>query len=463
MPGPLPPLLDRLRDLGHAARTVAIRRFDALGLQAEATLVVFAVPIGIFTALAVILFYRGIALAHLGLITVPALLLPELGLLAFRPIVTGIAFALASWTMKVLGRGDDGLNVPDVQAAVAHRGGRIAPRPALARTLASAITIGGGGSAGSEGPVVVIGATLGSWLGRLFRFRAKRLRVLVACGAAAGISAAFNAPLAGAFFALEEILGTFAGGFFSPVVVSAVIAAVVARGVFGSGPAFPVPGELGALSGWEVALLLPALGVLCAIVGTLFVRTYFGVDAVVRSGRISPRFAPWLGGAAVGILVYLTAGAVAGDTHIAAPLDLFGRLPWWTLFALAGAKILATSITLNSGGSGGVFTPALFVGAATGGAFGSLAAQAFPTLGIDPTLYALAGMGAMVAGATGAPITGILLVFEMTHDFALVMPLMLGVVACRLVMRRYGTESLYSGWLSRRDIALPREEDLTSS
>ncbi|MBL8996001.1 MAG: chloride channel protein [Gemmatimonadales bacterium] len=463
MPGPLPPLLDRLRALGHAARTVAIRRFDALGLQAEATLVVFAVPIGIFTALAVILFYRGIALAHLGLITVPALLLPELGLLAFRPIVTGIAFALASWTMKVLGRGDDGLNVPDVQAAVAHRGGRIAPRPALARTLASAITIGGGGSAGSEGPVVVIGATLGSWLGRLFRFRAKRLRVLVACGAAAGISAAFNAPLAGAFFALEEILGTFAGGFFSPVVVSAVIAAVVARGVFGSGPAFPVPGELGALSGWEVALLLPALGVLCAIVGTLFVRTYFGVDAVVRSGRISPRFAPWLGGAAVGILVYLTAGAVAGDTHIAAPLDLFGRLPWWTLFALAGAKILATSITLNSGGSGGVFTPALFVGAATGGAFGSLAAQAFPTLGIDPTLYALAGMGAMVAGATGAPITGILLVFEMTHDFALVMPLMLGVVACRLVMRRYGTESLYSGWLSRRDIALPREEDLTSS
>lgn len=463
MPGPLLPLLDRLRALGHAARTVAIRRFDALGLQAEATLVVFAVPIGIVTALAVILFYRGIALAHLGLITVPALLLPELGLLAFRPIVTGIAFALASWTMKVLGRGDDGLNVPDVQAAVAHRGGRIAPRPALARTLASAITIGGGGSAGSEGPVVVIGATLGSWLGRLFRFRAKRLRVLVACGAAAGISAAFNAPLAGAFFALEEILGTFAGGFFSPVVVSAVIAAVVARGVFGSGPAFPVPGELGALSGWEVALLLPALGVLCAIVGMLFVRTYFGVDAVVRSGRISPRFAPWLGGAAVGILVYLTAGAVAGDTHIAAPLDLFGRLPWWTLFALAGAKILATSITLNSGGSGGVFTPALFVGAATGGAFGSLAAQAFPTLGIDPTLYALAGMGAMVAGATGAPITGILLVFEMTHDFALVMPLMLGVVACRLVMRRYGTESLYSGWLRRRDLALPREDDLTGT
>src|SRR5690606_23767915 len=133
------------------------------------------------------------------------------------------------------------------QAAVEHRGGRIAPRPALGRTLASAITIGGGGSAGSEGPVVVIGATLGSWLGRMFRFKPSRLRVLVACGAAGAIAAAFNAPLAGAFFALEEILGTFSGGYFSPVVVSAVVAAVVARGIFGSGPAFPVPGDLGEL------------------------------------------------------------------------------------------------------------------------------------------------------------------------------------------------------------------------
>ena len=448
----------RLLHIARAARDYGVERFTALGLGTEPTLLAFAVPIGIGSALGVLAFYKGISLAHAALITAPALLLPEIGLLAFRPLVTAVAFATASWTVRVVGRGVEGLNVPDIQAAVEHRGGRVAPRPALGRTLASAITIGGGGSAGSEGPVVVIGATLGSWLGRMFRFKASRLRVLVACGAAGAIAAAFNAPLAGAFFALEEILGTFSGGYFSPVVVAAVVAAVVARGIFGSGPAFPVPGELGELGAWEILFLLPALGVVCALMGTLFVRTYFGMDALMKSGRINPKWTPWAGGALVGLLVYVTAGAVAGDGHLNAPLDLFGRLPWWTLFALAGAKILATSLTLTTGGSGGVFTPALFVGATTGGAFGALAQQAFPAANIDPALYALAGMGAMVAGTTGAPITGILLVFEMTHDFELVLPLMIAVVMTKAVMRRYEKDSLYSGWLRRRDLELNREE-----
>ncbi len=440
----------------RSARDRALESLASLGADTEASLLALAVPIGILTALGVLGFYRGVAFAHAALLVAPATVLPELGLLALRPVVTSAALYLASWTVRVPGRGVDGLNVPDVMAAVHLRRGRIPPRPAVARTIASAITIGGGGSAGSEGPVVVVGAALASWLGRMFRERADHLRILVACGAASGISAAFNAPLAGAFFALEEILGTFAGGSFSPVVVSSVIAAVVARGLFGSGPAFPVPGELGALAWWEVAFLLPALGVACALVSTFFVRTFFRVEAFSRLHRGPAWRLPLLGGLGVGLLVYLTGGAVAGDGHLAAPLDLFGRLPWWTLLAFAGAKILATSLTLNLGGSGGVFTPALFVGAAVGGAFGAIAQAALPGTAIDPALYALAGMGATVAGATGAPITGILLVFEMTHDFELVMPLMLAVVACKTVMRRYERESLYSGWLSRRQLALPR-------
>lgn len=448
----------RLLHILRTGRDFAVDRFTALRLGTEPTLVGFAVVIGIGSALGVLGFYKGISIAHAAFVTWPALLLPELTLLAFRPIVTGVTFAAATWTMRTIGRDHDGMNVPDIQAAVEHRGGRIAPRPALGRTLASAITIGGGGSAGAEGPVVVIGATLGSWLGRMFRFKPGRLRTLVACGAAGAIAAAFNAPLAGAFFALEEILGTFAGGYFSPVVVAAVVAAVVARGLFGAGPAFPVPGELGQLSGFEAAVLLPALGVICALMATLFVRTYFSFEGIVRSGRINPKWLPWLGGAMVGIIVFFTQGAVAGDGHLNAPLDLFGRLPWWTLFALAAAKILATSLTLTTGGSGGVFTPALFVGAATGGAFGALVQAAIPGAQVDPALYSLAGMGAMVAGATGAPITGILLVFEMTHDFELVLPLMLAVVVTKLVMRRYEKDSLYSGWLKRHDLELNREE-----
>ena len=161
-----------------------VERFTALRLGAEPTLVAFAVVIGIGSALGVLAFYKGISLAHTAFVVWPALVLPELGLLAFRPIVTAFTFAAAAWIMRVIGRGHEGMNVPDIQASVEHRGGRIAPRPALGRTLASAVTIGGGGSAGAEGPVVVIGATLGSWLGRMFRFKPGRLRVLVACNLA---------------------------------------------------------------------------------------------------------------------------------------------------------------------------------------------------------------------------------------------------------------------------------------
>lgn len=439
----------------RAVRDRVIARLGALGTDTEAALLALAVPIGILTALGVLAFYRGIAFAHLLLLTYPAVWLPMAGLIVLRIAATGTALALARAAMHGVGRGAEGLNVPDLQDAVRRRRGRVPPRPALGRTLASAITIGGGGSAGSEGPVVVMGAAMASWLGRMFRYRADQLRVLVACGAAAGISAAFNAPLAGAFFALEEILGTFTGGHFSPVVVAAVIAAVVSRGIFGAEPAFPVPGELGALSGWEVAVFIPALGVLCALMSTLFVRTYFRAEHVAQRATIPAWALPWVGGLLVGSIILLTGGAVAGDSHFAAPLDLFGRLPWYTLLALAAAKILATSLTLNFGGSGGVFTPALFVGAATGGAFGAIVSAAFPSLGIDPALYSLAGMGALVAGSTGAPITGILLVFEMTHDFTLVMPLMLAVVVCKTVMRRYERDSLYSGWLRRRGRTVP--------
>lgn len=440
----------RVLHLSRSLRDRVLRRFPAIPDGGEGALLGLAAVVGALSALGVLLFYQAIAWSHLFLLTYPARWLPWTGLLVFRPVTTAAAFALAHASMRWVGRGQDGLNVPDVQSAVEHRRARIPPRPALGRTLASAITIGGGGSAGSEGPVVVAGAALASWLGRMLRIRTDQLRVLVGCGAAAAISAAFNAPLAGAFFALEEILGTFSGAHFSPVVVSSVVAAVVARGIFGAGPAFPVPGDLGVMSALEIGLLVPLLGVICAGVAILFVRTYFGIATLATAPRVHASLLPWLGGAAVGLLVLVTGGAVAGDGHIAAPLDLFGRLPWHILLALGLAKILATSLTLNTGGSGGVFTPAVFVGAATGGAFGALVATAAPGLGVDPALYALTGMGVMVAGATGAPITGILLVFEMTHDFALVMPLMLAVVICKTVMRRYEPDSLYSGWLRRR-------------
>ena len=180
-------------------------------------------------ALGVIAFYRTIDLAYAVFYRWSTPVLPPAASLLYRPVITGAGFALAWWVMRRLGRGNDGLNVPDVQLAVVRRGGSIPAVPAIGRTLASAITIGSGGSAGSEGPVVVLGAAIGSALGRAFRFTPQRTATFVGCASAAAISAAFNAPLAGAFFAIEEILGSLSVASFSPVVVASVVAAVISR------------------------------------------------------------------------------------------------------------------------------------------------------------------------------------------------------------------------------------------
>lgn len=394
--------LDRPLRLAARSRRTLAKRFHRLAPTDEAALLVLSVPVGALTALGVLAFYRGISAAHAIFLVAPATLLPPLGLLALRPIVLAAAFAAASAVMRHLGHDHDGMNVPDIIRAVASRGGRIPVRPALARTIASAITIGGGGSAGSEGPLVVGGAGIGSWVARVFRTDSSVTRVLAGCGTAAAISAAFNAPLAGAFFALEEVLGAFSGASFSPVVVASVVSAVVARGLFGSAPAFPVPATLGAPDFLQVWVLLPVLGVVSALVSALYVRTYFAAENAARSPRVPRGARPLIGGVIVGLLLFASQGALAGDIHLAAPLDLFGALPWWTLFALAVGKVLATSVTLNFGGSGGVFTPSLFIGAATGGAFGSLCAQLVPGHTIDPALYAVAGMGAHRRG-NGCP------------------------------------------------------------
>jgi chloride channel protein, CIC family len=423
-------------------------------LSENAILLGFAVAVGVLSALGVVVFYKGIDLAYAVFYRWPAELLPRSSFLAYRPIVTAAGLALAWWIMRRIGRGHDGMNVPDVQLAVVRRGGDIPSRPALARTVASAVTIGSGGSAGSEGPVVVLAAALGSWLGRAFRFAPGRVVVLVGCATGAAISAAFNAPLAGAFFALEEILGTLSGASFAPVVVASVVAAVVSRGVLGNHPAFPIPEEYGYARAVEVLFLFPLLGIVCGLVSALFVRAYFTISALERRLPIPPALLPWIGGATVGAMVFLSGGLLVGYGHLALHVDVFGRMAWYTLLALALGSILATSITLNTGGSGGVFTPSLYVGAATGGALGVVFAQLLPGLGLHPEAYAIVGMGALAAGATGAPITGILLVFEMTNDYAIVLPLMLTVVICRAVARRLEPDTLYSGWLRRRGEAI---------
>lgn len=428
--------------------------FNALDLSENAVLLGFAVLVGFAGAFGVIGFYKLIDLSYTVFFEWPETWLPAFGPWVTRPLITGAAMMTAWWIMRRFAPGEDGLNVPDVQRRVVRAGGQVPARGALARSAAAAATLGGGASAGSEGPVAVLGAAAGSALSRIFHFGSDRTTLLAAAGAAAAISAAFNAPLTGAFFALEEILGGLSVSAFPVVVVASVVAAVISRAVFGNHPAFPIPVEYSYHHVWEVAFAYPILGIVVGVVSAWFIRTYFRYShaevTVARAGA---------GGMLVGLMVAASGGLLVGTGHLAIPLDVFGTMAWWTIALLAIGKIVATSLTLGWGGSGGVFTPSLYVGAATGGAFGAGLRSIFPGAGLQPAAYGIVGMGAMVAAATGAPITGIMMVFEMTDDYALMLPLMVATAVAMVVVRRLEPDNLYSGWLRRRGINLEHGVD----
>lgn len=364
------------------------------------------------------------------------------------PLITA-AGMLAAWALVRHAKLPEGQNVPDVQRAVAKRGGAIPGRPVIIRTIAAALTLGSGGSAGSEGPVAVLGAATGSAIGGLFQLRSRWVKILVGCGAAAGIAGAFNAPFAGAFFALEEVLGSFSVGAFSPVVVSSVVGALTVRTFLGTHPAFAVPtfGEAPALT---IVFLFPLLGVACGLVSALYLRMYFGAADLARRSPGPPALVPIIGGLVTGAIVVASGGLLVGDGHLAIPPEVFGGIAWYALLLLALAKIVTTSVTLGFGGSGGVFTPTLFIGAALGGGMGRVLASVIPSITIHPERWAMVGMAGLVAGAARAPLTAMFMVFELTDDYTIVPPLMLVTVLALYVSRRFAPHGLYDGWLERR-------------
>lgn len=439
--------------------------FGMLNLSENAVLLAFAVVIGAAAALGIVAFYSLIDLSDALLFRWPGRRLPELRNPVYRPILTALGFAIAAHLMRRWAPGEDGLNVPDLTRRVLHEGGAIPGRPLVARSVASAVTLGAGGSAGSEGPAAVLGGGLGSALARVFRFSRERTRLLVAAGTAAGISAAFNAPLAGAFFALEEVLGGLQVAAFPTVVVASVVAAAVSTAVYGVSPAFPVPALHPSRSWFELLALPPLLGLACGLITVLFVRTYFGIGEAAARQAVSPGMRAALGGATVGLMVWLSGGLLLGEGHLALPPEVFGGAAWYVVLGLGIAKIIATSITIGSGGSGGLFAPAMYVGAATGAGVAGLLATILPALDVQPAAWAFVAMGGVVGAATGAPITAILLVFELTDDYALMPPLMLVTGIALVIARRYERDDLYSGWLRRRGYALhqPSEREVLAS
>jgi len=349
-----------------------------------------------------------------------------------------------------------GHGVPEVMLAVARKGGIIRARVAVAKAVASAICIGSGGSAGREGPIVQIGSAIGSSIGQVFKMSAARTKILVGCGAAAGISAVFNAPIAGVIFSLEIILGDFAIKTFSPVLISSVIASVVTRSFFGNHPAFDVP-SYSLVSAWEIPLYM-VLGSVCGSIGVLFTTTLHKSEELFEKLKIKPMLKPALGGLMLGLIgIYFP--QVFADGYQTIRLTLYGNMVVWLTLVLIFLKIIATCLTLGSGNSGGIFAPSLFIGAVAGGTFGYFAHALLPGVTASMGAYALVGMAALVAGTTHAPLTAILIIFEMTNDYRIILPLMVAVVFSTLVARKLFEPSIYTIKLIKRGIFLKGGKD----
>ncbi|HET6811069.1 MAG TPA: chloride channel protein [Acidimicrobiales bacterium] len=369
-------------------------------------------------------------------------LAPVLGGLVYGPLIERFA-------KEARGHG-----VPEVMLAVAERGGRIPAAVAVVKSLASALCIGSGGSVGREGPIVQIGSALGSSIGQVLRVPESRLRLLVACGAAGGISATFNAPIAGVFFGLELILRDFQADSFGVVVLSSVTADVIGRAAFGAHPFLTLPAFQ--LRSPLEYLFYVVLGLAATLVGVGFVRVLYGAEDLFDRFWPGPRWArPATGGVLLGLLL-LGLPQLYGVGYPVLSGAVAGHYVLWLLVALLVGKIAATSLTIAIGGSGGVFAPSLFMGAMAGTAFGTVLHHVVPHLTGAPGAYGVIGMGAVFAGASRAPITAVLIIFELTGDYRVILPLMASIVIATALSSRLSAETIYTLKLRRRGIDILR-------
>jgi CIC family chloride channel protein len=372
-----------------------------------------------------------------------------------------VTFIIANFAPEAKGHG-----VPEVMDAIYYNGGRIRPIVAVAKSLASALAIGSGAAVGREGPIIQIGSALGSTLGQFIRMPAGQRITLVAAGAGAGIAATFNTPIGGVMFAIELMLPEVSVNTFLPVAAATGTATFIGRLAFGPQPAFSVP-PIDALPLAHPVLALATLalyvllGALCGVAAALFIKTlHFAEDVFEKiPGRYTRHV---IGMLLVGCLIYALHQSFGhyfvegvGYSTIQSILNGWGAAAW-LLGVLFVAKLFATTTSLGAGSSGGIFSPSLFMGSTLGAAFAAVAAILMPGLGINVPAFAMVGMGAMVGGGTGAAMTAVTMIFEMTLDYHIVLPMILAVAAGLGVRRALSRENIYTAKLIDRGHVIPK-------
>lgn len=381
-------------------------------------------------------------------------------------ILVPIAGALVVvWLVKNFAPEAKGHGVPEVIDAIYYQGAKIRPVVAVIKSVASALCIGSGGSVGREGPIIQIGAAFGSTLGQIMNIPARQCVTLVAAGAAGGIGATFNAPLGGVVFAVELLVVSVNARNLLPIGLATVVACRIGGALLGADPAFDFPPlqapDFHLLTPWVLVLFVP-FGIVVGLVATLMVRSIYWAEDLFDALPVNAYVRHVLGMTIVGVMIYLLQ-RYAGHYYVqgvgyATIMDvIMGVLtnPGLLLLLLV-LKLAATLLTLGSGGSGGVFSPALYMGATTGALFGLAAQYVLPGVDVPPTLFVLAGMAAMIGGTTGAILTGTVMLMEMTYDIHLTIPVIVTSTVAYGVRRWLSPDSIYSLKLTRRGHITPQ-------
>lgn len=372
--------------------------------------------------------------------------------------IPALGGALVAYFVNRLAPEAKGHGVPEVMNAVATQNGFIRMRVVVIKALASALSIATGASVGREGPIVQVGSAFGSSIGQIFQVSERRMKTFIGCGAGAGIAATFNAPIAGAIFASEIILGDFSATAIGPIIIASVFGTVISRAMYGDFPAFEPPTYL--LQHPVEILLYVLLGLITGVVAWIFVRSLYKSEDLFNAWKAPVWLKGLAGGAILGLLaIYVP--QVLGVGYETMDLVLNGQMVFLLAIGLLFAKIFATSLSLGFGASGGVFAPSLFIGSMLGGTLGFFFHSLFPTVTAGSGAYALVGMAAMVAGTTHAPVTAVLIIFELTTEYSVILPLMISSIIAMLVSSRLLKGSnIYTLKLERRGIHIHGGADI---